>query len=773
MSFTARIDADISGFEQSLNDASRLVKDFEDKIKQSTDGVRFLGERISDFGDKISGLGKKLSVLSAGLVAVGGKAYIMAAEFNDAMGATDQIFKEASESVKVWASDLETYYGVAKGEAVEYANLMGTMLQNIGGMTEKLAGETAGRLVELAGDLTAMYGGRTQDAVRALTGALKGNNTMLDNYGMAVNDALVKTKAFEMGLYAGKGDIDLKAKQLATLSIIFEQTATSQGQAAREADSASGAIRTLQTEVKNLTTELGEILLPVITPIIEKITSLVAKFREMSPEMQRVVVVSSAIAASLGPVLIVVGKLITVFGGLLPALTTAGGLITKLTVLAPGLIVGLKGIAASFAAIAAPVATAVAAIIGAVALIRSNWDKIVEYFTVGDGAEMFNTVKELALELKSQLSYIWNETVGFLRAVWDRFGKYIVSITGTAFKNVIKAIDIALNIVLGVVSTVTSLLKLDFKEAWQALTTMTSRVWEGLVSIVQNAVSGILTSVAGMLDFFGLNGLSQKMLDFAESIKPPKIEPIEIEIPNETNNNVKELGSNIQELNDEFDNLATSAEKAGKKVGESVARAKVNLRNLKKIAQPKQKDVEIKPLQVQIDLEVKDTHLFDKWADEEFGKKINSYLQDAIGNVAATVGSAIAEGQNVIQAAGLSLLSSLGAILIDLGKMTMATGRAIKAVKDALKTLNPWAALAVGAGLIAIGSLFAAGASKLGNSMGKGSSYGASSSPSINTQLTPVTPNYRGAYQDEVVFKIGTNELVGVLKDADLRKNRL
>ena len=41
-----------------------------------------------------------------------------------------------------------------------------------------------------------MYGGTTADAV-GLAGALKGNNTMLDNYGMAANDALIKTKALE------------------------------------------------------------------------------------------------------------------------------------------------------------------------------------------------------------------------------------------------------------------------------------------------------------------------------------------------------------------------------------------------------------------------------------------------------------------------------------------------------------------------------------------------------------------------------------------------
>ena len=52
-----------------------------------------------------------------------------------------------------------------------------------------------------------MYGGSTQDAVRALTGALKGNNTMLDNYGMAVNEGLIKRKALELGLMEGANQV--------------------------------------------------------------------------------------------------------------------------------------------------------------------------------------------------------------------------------------------------------------------------------------------------------------------------------------------------------------------------------------------------------------------------------------------------------------------------------------------------------------------------------------------------------------------------------------
>src|SRR5690606_15727584 len=231
------------------------------------------------------------------------------ADFEDALGATDQIFKEASDATKKWADELPTYFGIAKKEALEYSNMMGSMLVNIGNLTEQEASKQSAKLIELAGDLTAMYGGTTQDAVRALTGALKGNTTMLDNYGMAANDALVKAKAYSMGLAEQGKELDLAAKQAATLALIYEQSSAAQGQAAREAEGASGSMRALKTEIANLTAELGANLLPIITPIVNHIKVGAAVFRSLSPEAQKTITVVAAIAAAIGPLLLALGSL--------------------------------------------------------------------------------------------------------------------------------------------------------------------------------------------------------------------------------------------------------------------------------------------------------------------------------------------------------------------------------------------------------------------------------------------------------------------------------
>ena len=267
---------------------------------------------LKSAGKELTNIGKSLTVgLTVPIVAAGAASFKLAADMEDAMGASNQIFGEASDAMKSWAKNLESYYGIASGEALEYGNMMGSMLQNIGGLTEKEAAKQSQTLIKLAGDLTAMYGGTTQDAVRALTGALKGNNTMLDNYGMAVNDAMVKTKALEMGLYDGTGQMDLAAKQAATLELIMEQSGAAQGQAARESEGASGSMRAMATELKNLATSFGEILLPVITPFITKINEMVQRFGELDEGAKKNIVTVLGIAAAVGPFLMLLGGLAT------------------------------------------------------------------------------------------------------------------------------------------------------------------------------------------------------------------------------------------------------------------------------------------------------------------------------------------------------------------------------------------------------------------------------------------------------------------------------
>ena len=383
-------------YTQQLKEAEQAQGSFGAKM-QETSG------KFKEFGNKVGSMGKELTAkVTAPIAAAGTASFKMAADYQDALGATDQVFKNSAGTMKEWANSMPSYYGIAKGEALEYSNTMGAMLKNIGGLTEEQAAKQSQSLTQLAGDLSAMWGGSTEEAVHALTGALKGNYSMLDNYGMAVNEATIKQKALELGLGDGTRELTLQEKQAAALALITEQTADAQGQAAREAEGASGTWKQLTTELKNLATDIGTLLLPIITPMIRKVAEWVGAFKTLSPEMQKVIVTIGLIVAAIGPLLVIIGTIATAIG----------------MILTP---VGL-------------VVAAVVALGAAVTAVFMNWDAIVEWFK-GVWNSFCEGLKAGIDDMVQSAQARWNELttsiqnlVGMLMGAFSNFGSWIATI---------------------------------------------------------------------------------------------------------------------------------------------------------------------------------------------------------------------------------------------------------------------------------------------------------------------------------------------------------
>jgi hypothetical protein len=106
--------------------------------------------------------------------------------------------------------------------------------------------------------------------------------------------------------------------------------------------------------------------------------------------------------------------------------------------------------------------------------------------------------------------------------------------------------------------------------------------------------------------------------------------------------------------------------------------------------------------------------------------------ENTLGDVAFSIGDALASGGNVIKAAGASLLGGLAGILNQLGQLAIGAGLAIEGIKTALKSLQPAAAIAAGVALVALAGFVSnkakslGGGSRGGGGGGGGSSVGSS-----------------------------------------------
>ena len=160
--------------------------------------------------------------------------------------------------------------------------------------------------------------------------------------------------------------------------------------------------------------------------------------------------------------------------------------------------------------------------------------------------------------------------------------------------------------------------------------------------------------------------------------------------------------------------------------------------------------------------------------NDQASEIINNGIANTFAGLGEAIGGALASGTNVLEAAGASLLSSLGGVLVQLGQLAIQTGVGILAVQTALKSLNPAVAIAAGVALIALGSAFKGKAAKIGNSGGSSGGGGGSTGRDYTSPASSVsTGGGSGFTSGSVVFEISGTSLIGVLSNSLDKNSRL
>jgi hypothetical protein len=168
----------------------------------------------------------------------------------------------------------------------------------------------------LASDLASFNNMETDEVLEKLRAGLTGEAEPLKTLGININDATIKTKAMELGLYEGTGALDASAKAQAVYALMLEQTSLAQGDFARTSDGLANSERIMKAELADVSAKLGTQLLPIALKVVTAISGIVEKFSNLSPTGQKVILIIGALVAAIGPILTVIGTLIPVLGTL-------------------------------------------------------------------------------------------------------------------------------------------------------------------------------------------------------------------------------------------------------------------------------------------------------------------------------------------------------------------------------------------------------------------------------------------------------------------------
>lgn len=284
-----------------------------EKSKVATEGA---AEKMSEFGEKTTSVGKKMSLgLTAPIVAAGVKAFKMASDFEQATGKLEVVFQNSSDGMKRWAEDAISTMNLSKATAIQTAADYGALFQGVGISIEKSA-EWSKSLTERVADLSNFYDTTTEETISALNSIVTGTVQPMRRFGITMTEANLQQWAFAHGIRKTVREMSESEKVQLRYQFVMDKTKMAVGTTAREADSAGAQMKKFKEATAELALKFGELLLPVITPIIESINKVLIAVSNLDKGTQKFILVILGVLAAAGPILIMVGKLATAISSL-------------------------------------------------------------------------------------------------------------------------------------------------------------------------------------------------------------------------------------------------------------------------------------------------------------------------------------------------------------------------------------------------------------------------------------------------------------------------
>lgn len=238
-------------------------------------------------------------------------------------------------------------------------------------------------------------------------------------------------------------------------------------------DNTAGAVEQLKGALESAGILIGEKLTPYIRKLAEWITGLVEKFNSLSEEEQDQIVKFGLILAAIGPVLLILAKVISVVSTVVKAFKLFGTTMTTIKTSVDLVKAGYAGLATQMGGIPKLVAGISTGFGGMLAPIMA----VVAVVAVLIGA--FVTLWKTNEDFRNKMTQIWNKIKisidGFFDGVVER-----INALGFDFESITEVI----------------------KAVWLALCDILAPVFEGAFNTIAIVLDGVFNQILSVMDIF-------------------------------------------------------------------------------------------------------------------------------------------------------------------------------------------------------------------------------------------------------------------------------
>ena len=509
--------------------------DAEVKLKVSTDsnasekGMKNLNEEAKKTPghlDKIKSVGatvfKGLAVgVGAASTALGGlvmKSVSMAGELEQQLGGSEAVFEKFADTVQKKGTEAFKKMGLSQNDYLATANKMGSLMQGAGLTVEKSMSLSTDAM-QRAADVASVMGIDVNAAMESIAGAAKGNFTMMDNLGVAMNDTTLNAYALSKGINKTTSEMTNAEKVELAMQMFLEKTSKYAGNYAKENETFAGSFTTLKASISNFLSGAGSIE-DVIDSLMSFSKIVVKSIEEMAPKIvEGLIGLVNGIIPELPPLLqkllpVIIKGAIDLINGLvqaLPALIPVlmNGIVqafTGIVKILPQLLQALiKATIMIMQALAKEMPTLMPLIVDAILqMIPILYDNLPLFIEAG-GQLILGLIQGLINSIPSLIAAIPKIVTSLLAAFAKLLGIHSPSTVFADFgKNLIQGlINGLLGMISKITSTITNITKNIISTAKNILNpnnflSIGKNLIQGLWNGISNAKQWLLNKVAGI-----------------------------------------------------------------------------------------------------------------------------------------------------------------------------------------------------------------------------------------------------------------------------------
>lgn len=245
--------------------------DFDRKIRMVNENLVNVKKQAEDTS---AGTLSAFKTLASGLSALGFGAMIknaisLAGDLEQNIGGSASVFKNYADTIQRTAETAASSLGLSQSKYLATATKMGSLFQGSGFSVAQSA-DMVTQSMQRASDVASIMGISVDSAMEAVTGMAKGNFTMMDNLGVAINDTNLQIYAQEKGL----GKLETTQQKVnAAMQMFLDKSNYAAGNYAKENDTYSGALTTFKAELEDFAAEAGTALLPLAQSVLPMLSS--------------------------------------------------------------------------------------------------------------------------------------------------------------------------------------------------------------------------------------------------------------------------------------------------------------------------------------------------------------------------------------------------------------------------------------------------------------------------------------------------------------------